>query len=110
MRKAVMVMMNTRGKTRLVKFYEYLLAEKQQEIIRCVFAVLCSRVENVNNFMDAESVFGPVHTILDEVVFGGQVVETSSSEIMKAVEEISKVRSCLKCYHTHSKTCFWLAK
>ncbi|GMP37912.1 hypothetical protein CsSME_00009387 [Camellia sinensis var. sinensis] len=34
--------------------------------------------------------FNKVHTILDEIVLGGQVLETSSSEVMKAVEEISK--------------------
>ncbi|KAA3461163.1 AP-3 complex subunit sigma isoform X2 [Gossypium australe] len=155
--KAVMVM-NTQGKSRLAKFYEYLSVEKQQELIRGVFSVLCSRAENVSNFIDAESIFGldsrlvykhfatlyfvfvfdssenelavldliqvfvetldkcfqnvceldivfnysKIHTILDEMVFGGQVVETSSSEIMKAVEEISKcflspfLLSCVK--------------
>ena len=31
-----------------------------------------------------------MHTILDEIIFGGQVVETSSAEVMKAVEEISR--------------------
>lgn len=31
-----------------------------------------------------------MHTILDEIIFGGQVLETSSTEVMKAVEEISK--------------------
>ncbi|KAK8517624.1 hypothetical protein V6N12_016469 [Hibiscus sabdariffa] len=39
-----------------------------------------------------QNIYG-VHTILDEMVFGGQVVETSSSEIMKAVEEISKLEA-----------------
>lgn len=31
-----------------------------------------------------------MHSILDEIISGGQVLETSSSEVMKAVEEISK--------------------
>ncbi|KAF4395467.1 hypothetical protein G4B88_010931 [Cannabis sativa] len=31
-----------------------------------------------------------MHTILDEIVFGGLVLETSSTEVMKVVEEISK--------------------
>lgn len=31
-----------------------------------------------------------VHMILDEIILGGQVLETNSSEIVKAVEEISK--------------------
>ncbi|XVF17894.1 hypothetical protein REPUB_Repub10bG0164100 [Reevesia pubescens] len=56
--KAVMVM-NTQGKPRLAKFYEFLPVEKQQELIRNVFGVLCSRAENVSNFIEAESIFGP---------------------------------------------------
>ncbi|XP_024390499.1 AP-3 complex subunit sigma isoform X1 [Physcomitrium patens] len=35
--------------------------------------------------------FGKVHTILDEIVMGGQVVETSSAEVMKAVQDIWKL-------------------
>lgn len=31
-----------------------------------------------------------MHTILDELILGGQVLETNSSEIVKAVEEISR--------------------
>lgn len=34
--------------------------------------------------------FNKVHTILDEIILGGQVLETNSSEVVKAVEEISK--------------------
>ena len=34
-----------------------------------------------------------MHTTVDEIIFGGQVLETSSTEVMKVVEEISK------CYH-----------
>ncbi|KAF8405230.1 hypothetical protein HHK36_010131 [Tetracentron sinense] len=111
-----------------------------------VLIVLCSRAENVSNFVEADSIFGPdtrlvykhyatlyfvfvfdssenelamldliqvfvetldkcfknvceldmvfnfskMHIILDEIIFGGQVLETSSTEVMKAVEEISK--------------------
>lgn len=29
-------------------------------------------------------------TIVDEIIFGGQVLETSSNEVTKAIEEISK--------------------
>ena len=32
-----------------------------------------------------------LHTVLDEIIFGGQVLETSSAEVMKAVEEISRL-------------------
>lgn len=31
-----------------------------------------------------------MHTILDEMILGGQVVETNSDTVMQAVEEISK--------------------
>lgn len=31
-----------------------------------------------------------MHAILDEIILGGQVLETSSSEVVKAVEEIYK--------------------
>lgn len=34
--------------------------------------------------------FLQMHTILDEMIVGGQVVETNSEIIMQAVEEISK--------------------
>ncbi|KAA8547366.1 hypothetical protein F0562_003770 [Nyssa sinensis] len=146
--RAVMVM-NTLGKPRLTKFYDFQHVEQQQELIRRVYAVLCSRPENVSNFVEAESIFGPdtrlvykhyatlyfvfvfdssenelamldliqvfvetldkcfkniceldivfnyskLHTILDEIIFGGQVLETSSTEVVKAVEEISKLES-----------------
>ncbi|WVZ26674.1 hypothetical protein V8G54_005218 [Vigna mungo] len=143
--KAVLVM-NTQGKPRLAKFYEFQPVEQQQEAIRNVFSVLCSRPEHVSNFVDAESFFGPdsrlvykhfatlyfvfifdssenelamldliqvfvetldkcfrnvceldivfnyskLHTILDEIILGGQVLETSSTEVMKAIEEIAR--------------------
>ena len=31
-----------------------------------------------------------LHTILDEMISGGQVIETSSEQIMKSVEEIER--------------------
>jgi AP-3 complex subunit sigma len=34
--------------------------------------------------------FNKVHTILDEIVMGGQVVETNSVEVLKAVQDIWK--------------------
>ncbi|XP_062110216.1 AP-3 complex subunit sigma-like [Humulus lupulus] len=146
--RAVMVI-NTQGKPRLTKFYDDQPPEKQQELIRNIFGVLSSRAENVSNFIEAESFFGPdtrlvykhfatlyfvfifdrsenelamldliqvfvetldkcfrdvceldivfnyskMHTILDEIVFGGQVLETSSAEVMKIIEEISKLET-----------------
>ncbi|TKY55818.1 AP-3 complex subunit sigma [Spatholobus suberectus] len=189
--KAVLVM-NTQGKPRLAKFYEFQVplslslqtlginisiyrsldviftlcfyvvvdqtVEKQQEAIRNVFSVLCSRPEHVSNFVDAESFFGPdsrlvykhfatlyfvfifdssenelamldliqvfvetldkcfrnvceldivfnyskMHTIVDEIILGGQVLETSSTEVMKAVEEISKCALLPICFLTRA--------
>ncbi|KAF4355455.1 hypothetical protein F8388_015209 [Cannabis sativa] len=173
--RSVMVI-NTQGKPRLAKFYHPQPPEKQQDLIRNIYAVLSSRAENVSNFMDAEPFFGPdtrlvykhfatlyfvfvfdssenelamldliqglslsfkpkflctlsnerdcvssaidavfvetldkcfrdvceldivfnhskMHTILDEIVFGGLVLETSSTEVMKVVEEISKLET-----------------
>uniref|UniRef100_A0A6N2LA54 AP complex subunit sigma n=1 Tax=Salix viminalis TaxID=40686 RepID=A0A6N2LA54_SALVM len=37
--------------------------------------------------------YNKLHSILDEIISGGQVLETSSTEIMRAVEEISKSES-----------------
>ncbi|KAJ0639895.1 putative adaptor protein complex, sigma subunit [Helianthus annuus] len=165
------IVINDQGKPRLVKFYDYQPVEKQQEIIRniyggllqfpcgvevlivlmvilfcilCCGQFLCSRAENVSNFVQ-DSTFGPdtrlvyktfatlyfivifdesenelaildlmqvfvetldkcfsnvceldivfnfnkVHTILDEIILGGQVVEMSSSEVVKSIDDIS---------------------
>ncbi|XP_019170664.1 PREDICTED: AP-3 complex subunit sigma-like isoform X2 [Ipomoea nil] len=117
MMRAVM-MMNDKGKPRLVKFYEHQPMEKQQELIRKIYGVLCSRPENVSNFVKVDSLFGSdarlvyktyatLHVIFifdgsenelamldlmqDEIVMGGQVLETSSFEVVKAVEDISKL-------------------
>ncbi|KAI3753272.1 hypothetical protein L2E82_25320 [Cichorium intybus] len=139
------IIMNDQGKPRLVKFYDHQPMEKQQEIIRSIYGVLCSRAENVSNFVHADSTFGQdtrlvyktfatlyfivifddsenelaildlmqvfvetldkcfsnvceldiifnfnkVHTILDEIILGGQVVEMNSSDVVKAVNDIS---------------------
>ncbi|KAJ7557236.1 hypothetical protein O6H91_05G117900 [Diphasiastrum complanatum] len=143
---AVLVM-NTQGKPRLTKFYKQVPVEKQQEIIRAIYAVLSSRGENYCNFADASNIsgsdnklvykhfatlyfifvvdgaeselaildliqvfvetldrifknvceldivynFNKVHTVLDEIVMGGQVVETNSADVMKAVQDIFKL-------------------
>ncbi|URE33017.1 AP-3 complex subunit [Musa troglodytarum] len=115
------IVMNTQGKPRLLKFYEFQPPEKQQELTRSVFAgqgaLLSGRPDNVSNFVEADAIFGPgtrliynnqmkttvfmyvelgssyvqMHTILDEIIFGGQVLETSSERVLKAVEEISRL-------------------
>ncbi|KAH7422224.1 hypothetical protein KP509_13G097800 [Ceratopteris richardii] len=145
---AVLVL-NTQGKPRLIKFYYPVRAEKQQDIIRNVYKVLSSRADHLSNFVEAADIFGSetklvykhfatlyfvfvidnaeselgildliqvlvesldrcfknvceldivfnfnkVHTVLDEIIVGGHVVETSSSEIVKAAEEVFKQES-----------------
>ncbi|KAL3346056.1 hypothetical protein AABB24_024828, partial [Solanum stoloniferum] len=57
--KAVMVI-NTFGKPRLSKFYEFQPVEKQQELIRHVYAVLSNRPDNVSNFIRSlGAIFSP---------------------------------------------------
>lgn len=139
--------MNTQGKPRLVRFYEFQPPERQKELIRSIYGVLSSRSDNVSNFVKTDAIFGQdtrvvykhlatlyfvfvfdssenelamldliqvfvetlercfknvceldlvfnfnkLHTVLDEIIFAGQVVETSSEEVMKAVEEIARL-------------------
>ncbi|XP_021837295.2 AP-3 complex subunit sigma-like [Spinacia oleracea] len=146
--KAVIVM-NTQGRPRLTKFYDFQHPDKQQELIRTLYSVLCNRPENVSNFVNVDSIFGPdsqlvykhyatlyfvfvydsaenelamldliqvfvetldkcfknvceldivfnygkLHTIVDEIIFGGQVLETNSAEVIRAVEAISKLEA-----------------
>ncbi|XP_057783091.1 AP-3 complex subunit sigma isoform X2 [Salvia miltiorrhiza] len=141
------IVMNDQGKPRLIKFYEFQPPEKQQELVRSIYRILCSRAENVSNFVKADSLFGPdvrlvyktfatlyfvfifdksenelamidlmqvfvetlnkcfrevceldivfnfykVHMILDEIILGGQVLETSSEEVANAVDAISRL-------------------
>ncbi|KAH6767178.1 Clathrin adaptor complex small chain family protein [Perilla frutescens var. hirtella] len=131
------IVMNDQGKPRLIKFYEFQPPEKQQELVRSIYRILCSRAENVSNFVKADSLFGKdvrlvyktfatlyfvfifdhsenelamidlmqvfvetlnkcfkavceldivfnfnkVHMILDEIILGGQVLETSIEEV-----------------------------
>ncbi|KAL5550968.1 hypothetical protein UlMin_001144 [Ulmus minor] len=56
--RSVMVI-NTQGKPRLAKFYN-----NMQELIYNVYGVLCSKPENVSNFVEAKSFFGPVSQLL----------------------------------------------
>lgn len=48
--------------------------------------------------------YSKMHTILDEIIFGGQVLETSSTEVMKAVEEISKLEAASSAMNLVSKS------
>ncbi|KAH8947832.1 hypothetical protein BDL97_11G064000 [Sphagnum fallax] len=85
------LVMNTQGKPRITKFYVPLGVEKQQEAIRTIYSALSQRPEDSCSFVETENIFGPVHTILDEIVMGGQVVETNSAEVLKAVQDIWKL-------------------
>ncbi|KAJ6813682.1 AP-3 complex subunit sigma [Iris pallida] len=141
------IIMNTQGKPRLIRFYESQPPEKQRELVRSLYGVLSSRPENVSNFVQVDAIFGPdsklvykhfatlyfiivfdssenelamldliqvfvetldrcfknvceldivfnfnkMHTILDEIIFAGQVLETSSEEVMRAVDEIARL-------------------
>ncbi|XP_052196524.1 AP-3 complex subunit sigma-like isoform X2 [Diospyros lotus] len=161
--RAVMVM-NTLGKLRLARFYDFQPAQNQQQIVRSVYSVLCRRPENVSSFIQVESIFGPdtrlvykhyatlyvvfvfdssenelamldliqvfvetldksfknvceldivfsynkAHAILDEIVFGGQVLETNSTEVLNAVGEISKLETASKGITLFPKSVSWL--
>ncbi|KAI4325484.1 hypothetical protein MLD38_030879 [Melastoma candidum] len=56
--KAAMVI-SAQGKPRLARFYEHRTVDEQQDLVRRVFSVLSCRAENVSNFMEADSIFGP---------------------------------------------------
>ncbi|KAL3701892.1 hypothetical protein R1sor_019914 [Riccia sorocarpa] len=56
-------------------------------------------------FPDRLSLRG-VHTILDEIIMGGQVVETNSAEIMKAIQEINTLEKASEPVPTIVKNTF----
>ncbi|KAI4381703.1 hypothetical protein MLD38_007755 [Melastoma candidum] len=140
--------------------------DRQRELVRKVFSVLSCRAENVSNFMEADSIFGPdshlvykhfatlyfvfvfdssenelamldliqvfvetldkcfknvceldvvfnyekMQTIIDEMIFGGQVLEVNSAEIMRAVEEISKLEAASNALSLVPKSLSWLLR
>ncbi|KAI4325483.1 hypothetical protein MLD38_030879 [Melastoma candidum] len=133
--KAAMVI-SAQGKPRLARFYEHRTVDEQQDLVRRVFSVLSCRAENVSNFMEADSIFGPdsnlvykhfstlyfifvfnssenelamldviqvfVETLdkcfknvceLDIVLNYDKVMETNSAEILRSVEELSKLEA-----------------
>ncbi|XP_044370664.1 AP-3 complex subunit sigma isoform X2 [Triticum aestivum] len=51
--------------------------------------------------------FNKLHTVLDEMILGGQVIETSSEQIMKFVEEIARflLPSAFNCHIIYSRAC-----
>uniref|UniRef100_J3LLL7 AP complex mu/sigma subunit domain-containing protein n=2 Tax=Oryza brachyantha TaxID=4533 RepID=J3LLL7_ORYBR len=175
--QAVMVM-NTQGKPRLLKFYSFQPPEKHQDLVRGVFQpcyylrlllnlyaivnawkiLVEERKKNVDDFftfpccknlrvgaklvykhlatlyfvfvfdssenelavldlvqvfvetldrcfknvceLDIVFNFNKLHTILDEMILGGQVIETSSEQIMRSVEEIARVRGLEPLLHS----------
>ncbi|KAK8949534.1 AP-3 complex subunit sigma [Platanthera zijinensis] len=52
------IVMNTQGKPRLVRFYEFQPPERQKELIRSIYGVLSSRADNVSNFFKTDAIFG----------------------------------------------------
>ncbi|XP_022774146.1 uncharacterized protein LOC111316469, partial [Durio zibethinus] len=95
----------------------------------------CSRVENISNFIEAEAIFGPdsrlvykhFTTLYFVFLFDSSENEVAMLDLIQVFVETldkcfknvceldivfnySKVRSCLKCHHSHSEVCFWLAK
>ncbi|CAL5377171.1 unnamed protein product [Camellia sinensis] len=58
------IAINDQGKPRLVKFYDYQLAcgeatGADPEYLWSLLSFLCSRAENVSNFIQADPIFGP---------------------------------------------------
>eukprot|EP00218_Dolichomastix_sp_CCMP3274_P007016 CAMPEP_0170134464 /NCGR_PEP_ID=MMETSP0033_2-20121228/1914_1 /TAXON_ID=195969 /ORGANISM="Dolichomastix tenuilepis, Strain CCMP3274" /LENGTH=178 /DNA_ID=CAMNT_0010370017 /DNA_START=44 /DNA_END=580 /DNA_ORIENTATION=+ len=133
------LVINNHGKPRLVKFYEHMATERQQELIKAVYGVVSKRDDSLCSFVDDETAFGAdtkvvyrhfatlyfivlcdrseselgildliqvyvetldrsfdsvceldiifnppkAHAILDEIVMGGEVLETSASNALK---------------------------
>ncbi|XP_054810476.1 AP-3 complex subunit sigma isoform X2 [Prosopis cineraria] len=130
--KAVLVM-NTQGKPRLAKFYEFRSCAVELKMLvvswmlspsldaRLVykhyatlyFVFIFDSSENELAMLDLIQVFvetldkcfrnvceldvvfnySKMHSILDEIIFGGQVLETSSTEVLKAIEELSRLEA-----------------
>jgi len=55
---------STQAKPRLLKFYSFQPPEKHQELVRSVFQLLSARPDGVSNFVEVDSIFGPVRANL----------------------------------------------
>ncbi|KAJ0440068.1 putative adaptor protein complex, sigma subunit [Helianthus annuus] len=107
-----MIVINNQGKPRLAKFYNYtdtrlvyklfatlyfVFVFDSSENELAMFDLIQVYVETLekcfNNVCELDIVlnYSKMHTILDEMILGGQVVETNSEKVMQAVEEISKL-------------------
>ncbi|KAI5588561.1 hypothetical protein BDE02_05G105800 [Populus trichocarpa] len=62
------------------------------DLIQVFVETLDKCFRNVCEF-DAVFNYSKLHTILDGIIFEGQVLETSSAEVIRAVEEISKLEA-----------------
>ncbi|XP_022950394.1 AP-3 complex subunit sigma-like isoform X1 [Cucurbita moschata] len=128
------IVMNTQGKPRFAKFYDFQPVEKQQELIRSVHGVLCSRAENLSNFVEAESIFGPdsrlvykhFATLYFVFVFNSSENELAMLDLIQVFVETldkcfknvceldlvfhyTKVRNSLEFYQLCLQNSFWLA-
>ncbi|KAK6237186.1 hypothetical protein QUC31_002655 [Theobroma cacao] len=103
------MVMNTHGKPRLAKFYEYLWKSSRslhEAFLRVpisyqhssssssssYFSFLCCRAENVSNFIEAESIFGPDSRLLYKHFATLDFVVVYSSEIELAVLDLIQAR------------------
>ncbi|BFI04552.1 AP-3 complex subunit sigma [Marchantia polymorpha subsp. ruderalis] len=81
-------------------------AESELGILDLIQVFVETLDKNFKNVCELDIVynFNKVHTILDEIVMGGQVVETNSAEIMRAVQEINKLEKAMEPVPTKVKS------
>lgn len=53
------IVLNNHGQARLTKFYEYVPEDRQQHLVRDVFAIVSKRGDALCNFVEGGTIFGP---------------------------------------------------
>lgn len=140
------IVLNNHGQPRLTKFYDYLPEDRQQQLIRDVFAIVSRRSESLCNFVQGGTILGPdvrviyrhyatlsfvfcvdqseselgildliqvfvetldrcfenvceldlifhmdkINYVLDEIIVGGLVLETSMADILSALQSAKR--------------------
>ncbi|CDF36834.1 AP-3 complex subunit sigma [Chondrus crispus] len=140
------IVLNNHGQPRLTKFYDYLPEDRQQQLVRDVFAIVSRRNEALCNFVQGGTIFGPdvrviyrhyatlsfvfcvdqseselgildliqvfvetldrcfenvceldlifhmdkINYVLDEIIVGGLVLETSMADILSALQSAKR--------------------